>query len=158
QKFTFEAKDFESGTKDIVKKSLFEETETKIPEDVDFTTYKPTINKQREWLLNETDVEFISIGAYILGCGGGGNPYSYMLEVKNYLREGDTIKVIDLEDAHKYVAAEGSVVAVCYAGSPTVSHEQLLGDALIEAYEIMAKYTNKKPELLFPIEIGGGNG
>ncbi|KAG7749789.1 hypothetical protein KL912_001790 [Ogataea haglerorum] len=157
-KLDVEEKGFGSGTRDIFKSSLYEETETRVEEEVDYTQYKPTINKDRQWVLSEVDLDFLAIGAYILGCGGGGNPYSYMLEVRNYLRAGDTVTVVDLEDAHKYIKGEGSIVGVCYAGSPTVSHEQMLGDALMESYDIMARYINKKPELLFPIEIGGGNG
>lgn len=127
-------------------------------EEVDYISYKPTINSERQWLLSETDLEFITLGCYILGSGGGGNPYSFFLEARNLMRKGDTLTVIDVKDAPKYVEGEGSIASVCYAGSPTVSHEQLSGHALQDCYEYMGQLTHKKPELLFTIEIGGGNG
>ena len=32
-------------------------------------------NNTKEWILTEQDIEFIAIGAGILGTGGGGTPY-----------------------------------------------------------------------------------
>ncbi|QPG75302.1 hypothetical protein FOA43_002653 [Brettanomyces nanus] len=125
---------------------------------VNYVTYQPFINEKRQWLLSETDLEYICIGCYIVGSGGGGNPYSFFLEARNLLRGGDTITVVDVKDASKYVHGDGCIASICYAGSPTVSHEQLSGDALKVCYDYMAKYLQKNPELLFPIEIGGGNG
>lgn len=53
-----------------------------------------------EWILNEWDIECISIGAGILGCGGGGSPYIGRLRAKNAIKNGKKIRVID---ANKYV-------------------------------------------------------
>ena len=36
--------------------------------------YQPTINSEGEWLLSETDLDYLSIGVGILGSGGGGSP------------------------------------------------------------------------------------
>lgn len=43
--------------------------------------YKPKV-VNREWLVSETDLDWISIGCYILGTGGGGSPYSHMLRLR----------------------------------------------------------------------------
>lgn len=43
--------------------------------------YKPKI-VNREWLISETDLDWITIGCYILGTGGGGSPYSHMLRLR----------------------------------------------------------------------------
>lgn len=128
------------------------------PAEVDHANYKPFINEDRQWIISETDLEYLRIGCYIVGSGGGGNPYSFFLQARNQLRKGEKLVVVSVEDAHKYVKGEGSIAPVCYAGSPTVSHEQLSGSALQICYEYMSKYTQKEPELILPIEIGGGNG
>ena len=46
-----------------------------------------------EWLLNELDVECISIGAGILGCGGGGSPSIGCIAALNALKQGKEIKI-----------------------------------------------------------------
>lgn len=144
----------------ITKKSTFDkENVVKVDEKVDFESYKPHINEKREWILSELDLDFLSIGVYILGCGGGGHPYSHFLEVRNMLRKGAKIRIIDMEGLPKYITdAEGSIVSVGYAGSPTVTAERLAGDELYEANELLAQFIGKRPEAVFPLEIGGGNG
>lgn len=126
--------------------------------DIDYMNYIPEINSKREWILSETDLEFLRIGTYILGCGGGGNPYSRFLETRNLLRDGHIVKIIDINDIRKYTKGEGAIVAGGSAGSPTVSNEQLSGDEMVKSYEFMTKFIGKNPELVFPFEIGGGNG
>jgi N-methylhydantoinase A/oxoprolinase/acetone carboxylase beta subunit len=91
--------------------------------DVDFATYIPRVMK-REWYISETDLQWITIGCYILGTGGGGSPYSTMLRVRGILRSGGTIRVIspdDLKDKDRVGSGGG-------AGSPAVGIEKLAGD------------------------------
>jgi len=91
--------------------------------DVDFSTYTPKIIN-REWHISETDLQWITIGCYILGTGGGGSPYSTMLRVRGILRAGGTIRVVnpdDLKDDDRVGSGGG-------AGSPTVGIEKLAAD------------------------------
>ncbi|GMM33558.1 hypothetical protein DASC09_052140 [Saccharomycopsis crataegensis] len=124
----------------------------------DFQAYKPFVNENREWIISETDLEFIRIGTYILGCGGGGTPYPIFLEMRNMLRNGAIVRVIDLHDAPKYATGEGKFITVGFAGSPTVADEQLQGDELTDASEALFDYIKTKADGVFPLEIGGGNG
>jgi N-methylhydantoinase A/oxoprolinase/acetone carboxylase beta subunit len=90
---------------------------------VDFDTYSPQVIN-REWLISETDLQWITIGCYILGTGGGGSPYSTMLRVRGILRAGGIIRVVspdDLKDSDRVGCGGG-------AGSPTVGIEKLSGD------------------------------
>lgn len=85
--------------------------------------YKPKV-VDRLWLLSETDLEFITIGCYILGTGGGGNPYQHFLRLREMHRAGAILRVIsphDLKD-DDLVACGGA------KGSPQVSIEKPYGD------------------------------
>ena len=92
-------------------------------EPVNISTYKPKV-VDRIWYVSETDLDWMSVGCYILGTGGGGSPYSHMLRMRSLLRDGDVIRVInphDLKDDDQVGCGGG-------AGSPTVGIEKLPGD------------------------------
>lgn len=92
-------------------------------EPVNISTYKPKV-VDRVWYVSETDLDWMSVGCYILGTGGGGSPYSHMLRMRSLLRDGDVIRVInphDLKDDDQVGCGGG-------AGSPTVGIEKLPGD------------------------------
>lgn len=124
----------------------------------DYLSYKPVINSERQWILSEIDLELLRIGTYILGCGGGGDPFPEFLSTRNLLRKGETICVVDTKDIAKYTKGTGSIGSLCSAGSPTVSNEQLKGPGMVKCVEVMKKFTGKSIDLVFPVEIGGGNG
>lgn len=125
---------------------------------VNYETYKPYVNNEREWIISETDLEYIRIGTYILGCGGGGTPYPIFLEMRNMLRDGAVIRVINLNDAPKYATGEGKFITVGFAGSPTVADEQLQGNELCDASDALFDYLKTNADGVFALEIGGGNG
>lgn len=124
----------------------------------DYEAYKPYVNEKREWIISETDLEFIRIGTYILGCGGGGTPYPIFLEMRNMLRNGAIVRVIDLHDAPRYAKGDGKFITVGFAGSPTVADEQLQGNELSDASKALFDYIKVRADGVFPLEIGGGNG
>jgi hypothetical protein len=88
----------------------------------DITSYKPKIIN-REWFLSENDLEWISIGCYILGCGGGGNPETLALAIREMIRGGANVRVIDADDMDK----ESHAVWGGGIGSPEVGAERLVG-------------------------------
>jgi len=93
------------------------------PADIDILSYKPRVT-DRTWYISETDLDWITIGCYILGTGGGGSPYSSMLRMRGILRSGGVIRVVspdDLKDDDLVGCGGG-------AGSPTVGIERLAGD------------------------------
>lgn len=98
------------------------DTEDASPE-VDISKYRPKV-ENRTWYISETDLDWITIGCYILGTGGGGSPYSSMLRVRGILRSGGIIRVVspdDLKDDDLIGSGGG-------AGSPTVGIEKLAAD------------------------------
>lgn len=125
---------------------------------VDHETYVPHINSKREWIISEVDLDYIRIGTYILGCGGGGTPYPIYLEMRNMIRDGAVVRVINLYDVHKKLGGKGNFVSVGFAGSPTVADEQLTGNELVDASEALFKFINEEPDGVLALEIGGGNG
>lgn len=126
---------------------------------VDHLKYQPTITDDKEWLISETDLDYICVGTYILGCGGGGSPYPSYLELRNMIRNGSTVRVISIDTARKRSNNEGKFISVGYMGSPTVSDEQLPGEELMDASLAMFKYIEcEKADGVLAFEIGGGNG
>ena len=65
----------------------------------------PKMTEAGEWEVSEKDVECLAIGAGILGCGGGGDPYAGRLRALQQLQKGKKIKIINpcryiVYDAH----------------------------------------------------------
>ncbi|MBE3108905.1 MAG: DUF917 domain-containing protein, partial [Acidobacteria bacterium] len=121
--------------------------------DIDLSTYKPTV-RNGAWFINETDLDLISTGCYILGTGGGGSPYSQMILLRSQLRAGATVTVVSphsLPDAALVGSGGG-------AGSPTVALEKLAGDEMLEAQRELYKMTGTTPSHMIAVEIGGANG
>jgi hypothetical protein len=73
---------------------------------VDISSYKPKV-VNREWIISELDLEFICSGCYILGTGGGGTPYPEFLRLREMMRKGAVIRVIDLRDLADDVVVAG---------------------------------------------------
>lgn len=150
-----------TATEAIYKDSSFDDASVdhKDEELFDHENYRPLVNSNREWIISETDLEYLRIGTYILGCGGGGTPYPIFLEMRNMLKSGAKIRVINLHDAKNHVSeGEGKFITVGFAGSPTVADEQLQGHELTNASNALFDYLHSKPDGVFPLEIGGGNG
>jgi DUF917 family protein len=86
--------------------------------------YRPEVNDQKEWIISELDLEWISCGCYILGTGGGGTPYPHFVRVREMLRNGAVIRVVSPD------GLKDDAVVACGGGkgSPTVSIEKLPGN------------------------------
>ncbi|KAJ4197675.1 hypothetical protein NW755_000372 [Fusarium falciforme] len=127
--------------------------DTQAEDDFDILAYRPQV-KNRIWNVSERDVEWISTGAYILGTGGGGNPYGLMIRLRTLLRNGTTIRVVNPED----LADDAQVGCGGGAGSPTVAIEKLAGDELLEAQHELYKICERSATHMISVEIGGANG
>ncbi|KAF2750801.1 DUF917-domain-containing protein [Sporormia fimetaria CBS 119925] len=124
------------------------------PANVEISSYIPKV-ENRIWYISETDLEWISIGCYILGTGGGGSPYSSKLRARQILRSGGIIRVMSPEDLKDddLVGSGGG------AGSPTVGIEKLAADELMEAQNELYKLHPGSPATaMIALEIGGANG
>ncbi|EJT98542.1 hydantoinase [Dacryopinax primogenitus] len=147
-----EDEDGEAGT--LVNGAYEPEEPEHVPTAKEIVDYRPRV-EQGAWTLSELDLEFIADGAYILGCGGGGSPYQRYLRLREGLRKGAVIRVIDLgsleDDA--LIGWGGGL------GSPEVADERLSGDEYQEATEELLKFMGiTKLAGFAALEIGGGNG
>ncbi|KAJ3870023.1 hypothetical protein EV359DRAFT_28603 [Lentinula novae-zelandiae] len=121
---------------------------------IDATSYIPTISSDYEWHLSELDLEWISVGCYILGTGGGGTPYPHFVRLREMIRSGAMVKIVE----PGWVGDEDIVACGGAKGSPTVSLEKPPGNEMMEAQDIVYNYLGAKPAAVIALEIGGGNG
>ncbi|CUM65848.1 uncharacterized protein PRCAT00003497001 [Priceomyces carsonii] len=142
----------------FLKKAGIERTEPMC--ELDIKLYKPSITEKREWILSTLDIEFIRIGSYILGCGGGGDPYTKALQTKKMIESGLVIKVVDIDGIPGIFESPNELLTVPLAacGSPTVISEQLQGHEFLHAFKTLIRHSNLKPNAVIPLEIGGSNG
>ncbi|XP_071963196.1 uncharacterized protein [Antedon mediterranea] len=117
---------------------------------------QPVVDKETgEWLLTEYDIECISVGAGILGCGGGGSPYLGRLRAQKLLKEGKKIRVI----APERIGC-GKVAVCAFMGSPGVLTEKLMsGREMLEAIKCQQEIINRSTEGSWDIkEVKSGDG
>jgi DUF917 family protein len=115
--------------------------------------YVPKV-QNRAWYISETDLDWITIGCYILGTGGGGSPYSSMIRLRSQLRNGAVVRVVNPRD----IPDNAAIGCACGAGSPTVAIEKLAGDELEHAQKEIDKACDTAATHMISIEIGGANG
>lgn len=107
-----------------------------------------------EWTLTELDLDYVALGAAILGTGGGGNVYLGKLRGWEQLRAGRRIRVI----APESLRDDDMVIAVGGMGAPTVGIEKLeRGDECVRAVRAIERAVGRKATALMTDEIGGAN-
>jgi DUF917 family protein len=97
----------------------------------------------------------LSIGAGILGTGGGGNTYVGRIWLEKELRDrGGVVHVIDADD----VPDDGLVCAVGGMGAPTVGIERLRqGNELPTVVRALEDHLGQRMSALVIGEVGGSN-
>ena len=105
--------------------------------------------------LTLADVPAISIGAGILGTGGGGNTYLGSVWLSNELRErAQVCRIIDVAS----VPDDAYVCAIGGMGAPTVGIEKLPnGDEYAQAIRALEEHIGREFYALICGEIGGSN-
>jgi DUF917 family protein len=106
------------------------------------------------WEISEADLLPISVGAAVLGSGGGGNPYLGYMRMRRVIEAGARVRVIDPEE----IADDDLLVSVGGMGSPMVSHEKLAGgNEETVAARALEKHLGRRFDAIAPFEMGGGN-
>ncbi|KAL9089278.1 MAG: hypothetical protein Q9165_005846 [Trypethelium subeluteriae] len=127
---------------------------------VDPTTYKPYIAMNdetgvAEWKISESDINYLADGCYVLGCAGGGSPGSSRLQLRDQVRAGYTMRIIDetslKDDAIIYWGG--------HMGSPATSVERLNATETVSAFTVLMEYLRHDSfDAIAGLEIGGANG
>lgn len=102
----------------------------------------------------EENIEPLATGAWILGTGGGGNPYISTLNLRRLYAEGRRVQLMD----PMALADDDMVAVVSNMGAPLVGQERLGDPAhLARAVEVMEDYLGKPFRAIMSVEIGGSN-
>ena len=106
------------------------------------------------YVLAEDDLLPLSLGAAVLGTGGGGNPHIGMLRARELFRKGARIEVLPLEaiDDDDHIGSVGGI------GAPIVSVEKIKqGQECLRALQAVEEAARVKVSALISAEIGGSN-
>jgi uncharacterized protein len=104
--------------------------------------------------LTESDLIPLSLGAALLGTGGGGNPYIGMLRLRELMRKGASAEVLPLEAIgdDDYVGSVGGI------GAPVVGVEKIKqGQECLRALRGVEEAAGVRVNALISAEIGGSN-
>lgn len=104
--------------------------------------------------LTEKDIDYISIGASVLGSGGGGDPKVGRLLAKHMIQKYGPVNLLSIDE----LKDNEYVVPVSGMGAPTVSLEKLPSEIeLTNPLRELERVNGKKVNVIIPIEIGGMN-
>lgn len=141
----------ENFAAEIEKTSFYKEVSTVA---IDIDAYTPKVANQ-EWQISEIDVKWMADGCYVLGCAGGGSPQSVSVQLRDQIRDGHVMRVIDAATPKD----EDCIFWGGHMGSPAVSVERLAGNETIDAIGDLLKYLRRDTfDAVMGLEIGGGNG
>lgn len=105
--------------------------------------------------LDIDDIEALALGAWILGTGGGGDPYHKLLNMRQLYRQGHVITLIDPMS----LADDALVAVLSNMGAPLVGQERLADPAFaVKPLRSMERYLGRRFDAVMSLEIGGGNG
>ena len=106
------------------------------------------------YILEEAHLLPLSLGAALLGTGGGGNPYIGMLRAREIIRAGAQVRILPL-DALPDDALIGTVGSI---GSPAIGVEKVSeGRESYRAMRAIEDVMGVKMSALIAAEIGGAN-
>ncbi|EHY59694.1 hypothetical protein HRR83_001032 [Exophiala dermatitidis] len=148
----------DSFTENVSKPAAVSNTEKQTR--FDFDAYRPKITRNAktgidEWFLSEKDLEWIRDGCYILGCAGGGSPKAEFLKLRDQIRAGHTVRIIDSSS----LPDDSLIYWSGMMGSPAVSIERLNSAECSHAVaDLMEYFGHKSFDALMGLEIGGANG
>ncbi|PWR04129.1 DUF917 domain-containing protein [Meridianimarinicoccus roseus] len=100
------------------------------------------------------DVDDLCTGAAFLGAGGGGDPYIGGLMVKEELRAGRRIRILDPDE----IDDDLLVIPTAMMGAPTVLLEKIpSGDEPLRALQAVETALGRRADATMPTEVGGIN-
>lgn len=99
-------------------------------------------------------IENITVGAALLGTGGGGDPYIGKMMALSAVNEYGPVRVISPDE----VDEEAIYTPAASMGAPSIMIEKMpKGDEFVRVFQKLEKYLGKEIKGVFPIEAGGVN-
>jgi len=96
----------------------------------------------------------LATGAWILGAGGGGDPYHALLNLQLLYGEGRVVHLVDPLDLDD----DALVAVVSTMGAPLVGEERLTDPTMAAlAVRMMEEHLARKFDAVMSLEIGGSN-
>ncbi|KAH3756662.1 Hydantoin utilization protein A [Pelomyxa schiedti] len=108
---------------------------------------------ENEWLLTDEDIDNISLGAGILGTGGGGSTYSTRLKMKNLMQNGAKPRVVQVDS----IPSNSHIGVVAFLGDPSVMTERYMRNPNANALQAVEQFTGIEATHLSSLEAGGTN-
>ena len=104
--------------------------------------------------IDEQDVDFIAVGAAVLGSGGGGDPYIGKLMAKQAIREHGPVRLLPVDE----VPDDELIIPSAMMGAPAVMLEKLPNGSEPElAFRALEKHLDRTAYGVISIEAGGLN-
>ncbi|MBW2000003.1 MAG: DUF917 domain-containing protein [Deltaproteobacteria bacterium] len=104
--------------------------------------------------LNAEDIEYLAIGAAVLGTGGGGDPYLGKLMAKQAIKEKGPVRLISVDD----LADDDWVIPTAMMGAPAVLLEKLPNGGEPEScFKTIQGFLEKPAVATMSLEAGGIN-
>lgn len=104
--------------------------------------------------IGEQEIEDLSIGAAILGTGGGGNPYLGKLMAQKAVRNYGKVRLLSPHE----VPDNAFVIPSGMWGAPTVILERIpVGDEAYKSFKCLEEASGREAFATMPLECGGIN-
>jgi uncharacterized protein len=104
--------------------------------------------------IERDELELLATGAWILGAGGGGNPYLAHLNLCRLYDSGTRVSLLD----PKALADDDQVAIVASVGAPLVGRERLSDPRFAaKPFKAMQDYLGCQFRAVMAVEIGGTN-
>ncbi|OPA80306.1 hypothetical protein BVG16_06110 [Paenibacillus selenitireducens] len=112
------------------------------------------MNNNKLTELNEQAIQYIAVGAAVLGTGGGGDPHIGKLMAIEAIRKYGPVRVVSPDE----LGDEDLIVPLSMIGAPTVMNEKIPSTLqMTKPLELLEKELGRKVTAIMPIEVGGGN-
>lgn len=96
----------------------------------------------------------LTLGATLLGTGGGGDPFIAKLMVEQAIRDYGPIDIVTLDE----LPDDAQLATVAIVGAPTVIIEKIpSGSDFTGAVRSLASYLGRDIDAIVPVEVGGMN-
>jgi len=100
------------------------------------------------------ELDALATGAWILGTGGGGNPYQGYLNMRRLYAEGRRVRLMDPRN----LADDDLVAVVSTQGAPLVGQERLKDpEVCARPVRLMERYLGHRFRAVMSVEVGGSN-